>query len=322
MSTFGNRCLDLARKEVGYKEGKNNWNKFARDYFPSVQNAPWCGAFVGAILILAGFDPRGKVWIPYVPYVMAWAKKIGAWSTTEYEDGDLTIFNWRGRGVVDHIGFAWKDRKSSRYRSIEGNTQPGDAGNQGEGGGVYVRYRKRSDIAGWVRMSKVLEYYGIKAAGNVAQAAQNAAQSAAHAPKQAGAALTVDGSAGNATVREIQTRLKEISPNLVVDGVGGSATVTALQAWFDLKVRDGIISGQNTSSRAAMPGFSKSVFGAGSKGSTLVRCLQAYAGSKVDGQAGKGTWTDVQKMLNAYPAFLRRADFNIAHARLKAAGLR
>lgn len=158
------KALTIARNEEGYVEGRNNWTKYARDQWPDVQNQAWCGSFAGWCFWKAGFDMRGKVWVPYVPYIVAWAKKIGAWTTKSgtQKDGDLVVFNWGGRGAVDHVGISWRDeRPGVGYRSVEGNTSPSNKGSQGNGGGVYVRYRKRSDIAGWVQMDKVLAHYGV-----------------------------------------------------------------------------------------------------------------------------------------------------------------
>lgn len=164
--TIPQKALTIARGEAGYVEGRNNWTKYARDQWPDVQNQAWCGSFVGWCYWKAGFDMRGKVWVPYVPYIVAWAEKIGAWTTKSgtQKDGDLVVFNWGGRGAVDHVGISWRDeRPGVGYRSVEGNTSPSNKGSQGNGGGVHVRYRKRSDIAGWVRMDKVLAHYGVTA---------------------------------------------------------------------------------------------------------------------------------------------------------------
>lgn len=46
------KLLAIASGEVGYREGGNNWNKFAAEIDPlhitwgDKQNQPWCGEFV------------------------------------------------------------------------------------------------------------------------------------------------------------------------------------------------------------------------------------------------------------------------------------
>lgn len=162
MSSITGRAIDLARAEVGYKEGKRNWTKYSRDDFPTVQNQAWCGSFVGWIYHRAGFAIGAYVWVPYVPYVENWAKKNGFWKTNRAKAGDLTIYGF-GKSSGQHIGIAWPDESTGgdSYRAIEGNTSSGNSGSQVNGDGVYVRYRKRSTIRGWVDMEKALAHYKV-----------------------------------------------------------------------------------------------------------------------------------------------------------------
>ena len=162
--TIPARAVALARAEVGTREGARNWSKFARDSYPRAQHQPWCGSFVGDIYRRAGYDSRPHVWMPYVPYIEAWARKLGAWRTDRAQDGDLTVYGF-GKRTGQHVGIAWPDESTGgdSYRAIEGNTSSGDAGSQTNGDGVYVRYRRRSQIRGWVDMSAVLKHYGITA---------------------------------------------------------------------------------------------------------------------------------------------------------------
>lgn len=302
------KALKIARGEAGYVEGRNNWTKYARDQWPDVQNQAWCGSFVGWCYWKAGFDMRGKVWVPYVPYIVAWAKKIGAWTTKSgtQKDGDLVVFNWGGRGAVDHVGIAWRDeRPGVGYRSVEGNTSPSNKGSQGNGGGVYVRYRRRSDIAGWVRMDKVLAHYGVTtpkvpAGGTSVPAASKPAKPAAKGK------VTVDGRLGRETAKEIQRQLNaspKTKRKLKIDGRLGTNTYKSLQEHLDGNVIDGLIENQSYKPTELGNGVGPHGWrftGRGSKGSATIRRLQRHLGVKdVDGILYEGTTRAWQRALNA-----------------------
>ena len=288
------KALKIARGEAGYVEGRNNWTKYARDQWPDVQNQAWCGSFVGWCYWKAGFDMRGKVWVPYVPYIVAWAKKIGAWTTKSgtQKDGDLVVFNWGGRGAVDHVGISWRDeRPGVGYRSVEGNTSPSNKGSQGNGGGVYVRYRRRSDIAGWVRMDKVLAHYGVTtpkvpAGGTSVPAAKPAKP----------AKLTEDGRLGISTVKALQSAL-----GVKADGRACESTWKALQRKLGTFV-DGVVSNQSYRAKELGNGVVDRCWrftGRGSKGSKMVVALQKKLGVKADGIWYESTTLALQKALNA-----------------------
>lgn len=60
------KVTDLAVSQVGYKEGENNWNKYAADpmmtqaYGWSLQNQPWCGVFMNWLFVDTFGLPTGK----------------------------------------------------------------------------------------------------------------------------------------------------------------------------------------------------------------------------------------------------------------------
>jgi hypothetical protein len=51
------KVIKLAKAEVGYVEGKSNFNKFAR-VAGHANNQPWCNTFISAIFIEAGLKKR------------------------------------------------------------------------------------------------------------------------------------------------------------------------------------------------------------------------------------------------------------------------
>ena len=106
----------------------------------------------------AGVNLMRCAWWYYTPYIKTFAQRIGAWKTDGGSYGDNVLFDWDPDGVIDHVGMSIPDYDSAYYRSVEGNTSPGNSGSQSNGGGVWERYRDWADIAGWVDMRVVLAW--------------------------------------------------------------------------------------------------------------------------------------------------------------------
>ena len=237
------KVLSKARSQVGYQRKASRWNKYAADVYPTVQNQPYCGIFVAWVIIKAtGFDVRKVCWLPFVPSIEQWARKNGAWKTKGQKNGDLVVFGF-GKSSAQHVGFAWRDEKAKGYRSVEGNTTPGTAGSQANGGGVHVRYRRRSQIRGWVDLDKL-----VAAAGGAKASVGTKKQPWEKSPRIQGMSKAevkriqqmlvdagnsvgkygVDGSYKADTFNAVKRVQKALG--LTVDGVFGPATEKALAA--------------------------------------------------------------------------------------------
>lgn len=291
------KAVQIARGEVGYVEGpRRNQSKYAAARFPSVNFQPWCGSFVGWVYQQAGFDLGKHVWIPSTQMTEAWARKHGFWKTSGQREGDLVIYGFGG-SKAKHVGIAWPDPGASGYRAIEGNTSPGSAGSQRNGGGVYVRYRGRKSIRGWVDMQAVIGHYvGTKAVESV------------QAVAEADGALVVDGVFGAATAQEFQERMKHSAPALVVDRRIGPASIRAGQAHEGTPV-DGFLSGQTETAVRALPAFRRDCIRLGGGGSAWVRALQTNLngwgyGLTVDGIFGPATVRALQDAMNKHAGAL------------------
>ena len=310
-NTIQARAVQLALAEKGYKEGSRNYNKFAANTYPDVQNQAWCGCFVGDVYRRAGWDSRGLVWMPYVPYIESWAKKIGAWKTTRAQPGDIVVYGF-GRTTGQHTGIAYPDESTGgdSYRAIEGNTSSGNAGSQSNGDGVYVRYRKRRDIRGWVDIAKVFQHYKVQADSAAASTSKPSAKPKP-APKPAAKPkrkkLKVDGRFGKETVEQLQLELNSVRTEQVdVDGRAAEDTWKSLQGFLGIKPRDGKIGwqsykpaelGNGIVDRRTAWGYT----GRKSKGSPTVRAWQAKIGMPVkdrDGILYTGTVKEIQSWLN------------------------
>lgn len=137
--TVKEKLLSVAAAEVGYLEkktaadldskagnaGKNNYTKYARDYFPSLQGQPWCDMYCDWCMITAfGKDLAAKMIGGFDAYTPASAdkyKRIGRWFSKP-EVGDQIFFKNEKR--IYHTGIVEKV-ENGRVYTIEGNTSDG-----------------------------------------------------------------------------------------------------------------------------------------------------------------------------------------------------
>lgn len=142
-----NDVVAQAQSQVGYKEGRNNDNKYGREY--GMNNVPyccigmwWCFKHAGASNL---FYDGGKV--ASCTALWNWAHKKGlAVSKNNLRKGDVVMFDWDRSGDCDHVGIV-EAAGPSQVTTIEFNTSAGNSGSQSNGDGVYRRYRSYSQIA-------------------------------------------------------------------------------------------------------------------------------------------------------------------------------
>lgn len=122
------KLVQLAYDQLGYKEGTNNWNKYASDprmkqlYGWNVQNQPWCAVFVNWLFINAFGYPEGAD-MTYggsaaCSVQAGYYKAKNAWSMTPHK-GDQIFFIVSGG--INHMGIV-VDVSCSTITTIEGNT--------------------------------------------------------------------------------------------------------------------------------------------------------------------------------------------------------
>lgn len=134
-------ALDIARKEVGYREGRNNYTKYPPQV-PTLgwaQNQPWCATFVSWVLQEAGlqggwldgdFPRTASVW-----QMKQWGLKNGRFSQRPSK-GAICIFGATGSTHTELLE-RWDDKY---IYTIGGNTNDRGSAN---GDGVYVMRRPR-----------------------------------------------------------------------------------------------------------------------------------------------------------------------------------
>ena len=134
------KIIHIARKEVGYLEkasnknldsktanaGSNNYTKYARDLYPTLQGQPWCDMFVDWCFVKAfGQAPARELlcggFSAYTPTSAQYYKNKGQWAGTP-NLGDQIFFKNSVR--IYHTGIVTTVSQDRVY-TIEGNTSNG-----------------------------------------------------------------------------------------------------------------------------------------------------------------------------------------------------
>ena len=144
------KIVKVLEKEIGYVEGKNNDNKYGKDY--GWNNVAYCVIFMWWAFKEAGASDYfcGGTKQASCTKVKEWAQAHNCWVTKDYKPGDLLLFNFNGKNTPKHIGFL-VEVKNGVYYTIEGNTSPSNRGSQENGDGVWNKQRKLSSIVGAYR---------------------------------------------------------------------------------------------------------------------------------------------------------------------------
>ena len=129
------KLISLAYDQVGYKEGANNWNKYAADpqmkqlYGWDVQNQPWCCVFVNWLFIQCfGYSDGTAMTFGGSAACAVCAqlyKNNNAWSTNPRK-GDQIFFLYDNG--INHTGIV-ADVSGSTITTVEGNYSDGVATN-------------------------------------------------------------------------------------------------------------------------------------------------------------------------------------------------
>lgn len=219
------KVVSIAAGQVGYKEGKNNSNKYGAAY--GMNNVSWCMEFIWWCFMQAGMD-----WYKTASCTACYKHYASrAVSRDALREGDIVFFDWDHSGDCDHVGIV-ESVGSSRITTIEGNTSSGNAGSQSNGDGVYRRYRTRSQIAKAIRPAYDAETSGGGTCNVTVQEVKNGSNSAscyvlqAYLKSKGYYTGKVDGIAGSLTEKAIKAFQK--AKGLSQDGIAGQKTWAAV----------------------------------------------------------------------------------------------
>lgn len=142
------RAVQVARSYIGTVERPPNSNrtKFGAAY--GMDGHAWCAMFIWYVMREAGLAhliPKTA----YTPTFANWFKQRGQWGTVP-RPGAIAFFDFPGDGVnrISHVAIVEAVNPDGSVTCIEGNTSPGTAGSQRDGGGVWRRCR-RAGIVGY-----------------------------------------------------------------------------------------------------------------------------------------------------------------------------
>lgn len=161
------KLISIATQEIGYLEkksnnqldnktanaGSNNYTKYARDLYPTLQGQPWCDMFVDWCFVQAFGRVKAQQLIgggfsAYTPTSAQYYKNQGRWHHTP-EQGDQIFFKNSIR--IHHTGIVSKVTGGKVY-TIEGNTNSGPQVVANGGGVCEKSYPlSQSSIAGYGR---------------------------------------------------------------------------------------------------------------------------------------------------------------------------
>lgn len=139
--------LDLARKELGYRESPSGSNKTKYGAWYGLDGQPWCMMFLQWLFYQAGASALLPVKTASCGVLMRAAQKAGLWVTGAYRPGDVVIYDFPGGAATDHCGIV-ESAAADTVTAIEGNTA---VGNDSNGGMVMRRNRTLRLVVGAVR---------------------------------------------------------------------------------------------------------------------------------------------------------------------------
>ena len=219
------KVVSIAAGQVGYKEGRNNSNKYGAAY--GMNNVSWCQIFIWWCMKQAGMG-----WYKTASCTACYKHYASrAVSRNSLRKGDIVFFDWDHSGDCDHVGIV-ESVGSSRITTIEGNTSSGNAGSQSNGDGVYRRYRTRSQIAKAIRPAYEAETSGGGTCNVTVQEVKNGSKGGSVYVLQAFLKQKgyytgkVDGAAGTLTANAIKAFQK--ANGLTADGIAGTNTWKAV----------------------------------------------------------------------------------------------
>jgi hypothetical protein len=153
MDPVGAKLLEVAKKELGYREKTGGYTKYGDWYGKTYEGgdgyystAPWCDMFLTWAAAKLDVQDRVGEFASTIDHA-EWFEKHDAWGTKP-EPGALVFFSWSGSkdiGSIEHVGLV-ESVKGSKLHTIEANTD-----------GVYLKRKTRDvgDVVGYGYPGKI-----------------------------------------------------------------------------------------------------------------------------------------------------------------------
>lgn len=151
------RLVAEAASEIGYRERPmgSNLTKFAAEA-GHVPGRAWCATFVVAVARRAGIPLPSRS--PSTRVMADAFRRTGRWHESDPRPGELAFF-WFDRpdGQVQHVGIVERVLPATVV-TIDGNTSSAQSGGSEDAGGVVARrWRRRSTVVGYGRVTGAFE---------------------------------------------------------------------------------------------------------------------------------------------------------------------
>lgn len=210
------QMLDVARSELGYKEGRGNDTKYGRWYHLNWE--PWCAMFISWCANQAGVPTNVIPKHAYTPSGAKFFKRKKQWHKKNPQVGDIVYYNLAGLGRISHVGIVEEVHRKG-WTAIEGNTDV----RGGRTGGQVMRKRRRR--TGW-RGGFGRPAYAATKPGDRTLRQGTKGEDVKVLQRRIGA--SADGDFGAATAAALRTWQRK--HGLEADGIAGPATWRAILA--------------------------------------------------------------------------------------------
>lgn len=177
-----NKLIGVARDELGYTEQPKDSNNTKYGQVYGLQGQPWCMIFLWWLFREAGlskifYDGQKTA---SCGMLLRWARNAGL--TVEPQNiqvGDIVILNFLGTQDTQHCGLVVEVVPTiystiAYFKTIEGNTSPGEEGSQDNGGCVALKTRYSRQVVGVIRPKyETVDYIGSWAEDDIVWGIEN-----------------------------------------------------------------------------------------------------------------------------------------------------
>ena len=159
------KLVSIAKGELGYTEQPKNSNNTKYGQVYGIQGVYWCVMFLWWLYREAGLSSifyDGKR-VASCRELLNWAKKNNRTvSVTEITVGDIVLLSFSKTSDPEHCGLVVDASDfHSYFKTIEGNTTPGEEGSQDNGGCVALKTRSVKNVVAVIRPDyDKLDYIG------------------------------------------------------------------------------------------------------------------------------------------------------------------
>ena len=136
--------LSIAAGELGNTEHPANSNRTKYGKWYGLDGQPWCMMFVQWCYAQAGKPLPCRT--ASCSQLLNWYRRFQPERVLSGspQRGDVVLYNFGHTGILERDS-------GGTVTVIEGNTSPGDRGSQNDGGGVYRRTRKKTQVTAYIR---------------------------------------------------------------------------------------------------------------------------------------------------------------------------